>query len=65
MTLTKYHCMICGRVTDPQPEYECDVEQTLDDICDECKDAVMFVRQIMSQRGILVKDNHGSYQLLK
>ena len=65
MTLTKYHCMICGRVTDPQPEYECDVEQTLDDICDECKDAVMFVRQIMNQNEVLVKDNHGSYQLLK
>lgn len=65
MTLTKYHCMICGRVTDPQPEYECEFEQTLDDICDECKDAVMFVREIMSQNGVLVKDNHGCYQLLK
>ena len=34
-------------------------------MCNECKDAVMFVRQIMSQNGVLVKDNHGSYQLLK
>ena len=34
-------------------------------MCDECKDAVMFVRQIMSQNGVLVKDNRGSYQLLK
>lgn len=46
MTLTKYHCMICGRVTDPQPEYECDIEQTLDDICDECKGAILFAKEM-------------------
>ena len=34
-------------------------------MCDKCKDAVMFVRQIMNQNGVLVKDNHGNYQLLK
>ena len=48
MVITKYKCQICGRVTDPEPEHECEAEQTLDDICDECKNAVLFVRRIMS-----------------
>lgn len=66
MLLTKYRCMICGRITDPKvKEEDYAVEQTLDDICDECKDAVLFVRKIMSRQGVLVKDRHGSCRTLK
>lgn len=66
MLLTKHRCMICGRITDPKVKDEdYYAEQILDDICDECKDAVLFVREIMSQQGVLVRDHRGSYQLLK
>ena len=65
MLLTKYRCMICGRITNPEVKDECYMEQTLDDVCDECKDAVLFVRELMSQQGVLVRDRYGSYQILK
>ena len=57
MTLTKYHCMICGRVTDQQPEYECDTEQILDDICDECKEAVQFAKEVKELCKKMMVDN--------
>ena len=46
MTLTKYHCIICERVTDSKSEYECDIEQILDNICDECKDTIIFAKEL-------------------
>ena len=53
-------CIVCNKsieLNDMQSEL-------VPRMCDECKDAVMFVRQIMNQKGVLVKDNYGNYQLL-
>ena len=46
-TLTKYRCIICDKVTDPQPEdgYEYEVEETKDYVCDECKKAVKWAKE--------------------
>ena len=49
MLLTKYECMVCGRVTSPTPESSNDVVQTEKDICDECKEAIMFAREMLSK----------------
>ena len=54
MLLTKFKCMICGRVTDPQPEYGDIItgETVENDICDECKEAIKFVKKLMMQDGL-------------
>lgn len=48
MTLTKFRCMVCGRVTDPQPEYgDLITGETIEnDICNECKEAVQFAKEM-------------------
>ena len=45
--LTKYKCLICNKVTEPEPEdgYEYEVEETKDYVCDECKRAVAWVKE--------------------
>lgn len=45
--LTKYKCIICGEVTDQQPEdgYEYEIEETKDYVCDKCKRAINWARK--------------------
>ena len=64
MLFAKYKCMICGRETKPAPGTEYDIEELKEDICDDCRTAVLFMRQVMAYEGIVVKGNNGCYQLL-
>ena len=67
MVLTRFRCMICDRVTEPEPELADDItSETIEpDVCDECKNAVLFVRKVLSNDGAFVTDERGRYQLLK
>ena len=66
MALTKFRCLVCGRVTEPEPEWADDItlETIENDVCDECKEAVMFVRKVMND-GAFVTDEYGRYKKLK
>ena len=55
----QYKCIICGHITDPKLNYECETDEIYDYICDECKNAVMFAKEMMKmcQKQIPIYDN--------
>lgn len=55
-------CMICNNLIKISHD---DAMGICLKICDECKEAIKFVKEIMSQDGVLVKDEKDSYKILK